>query len=93
MRIVDVDAHFEPPERWVDDFPGLGERLPDLLPESDPRLPRGVNTPEAFAFFMSDDLLRGLPPERRMPMERLLTPGMQAMYDPEQSNAFGYEGA
>ena len=22
MRIVDVDAHFEPPERWVDDFPG-----------------------------------------------------------------------
>jgi predicted TIM-barrel fold metal-dependent hydrolase len=93
MRIIDVDAHFEPPERWVDDFPGLGERLPDLLPESDPRLPRGVNTPEAFAFFMSDDLLRGLPPEQRMPMHRLLTPGMRAMYDPEQSRAFGYEGA
>ena len=28
-----------------------------------------------------------------MPMDRLLTPGMQAMYDPEQSRTFGYEGA
>lgn len=93
MGIIDVDAHYEPPATWVDDFPGLGERLPKLLPESDPRLPRGVNTPEAFAFFMSDDLLRGVPAERRMPMERLITPGMQAMYDPDAEKPFGYEGA
>jgi uncharacterized protein len=91
--IVDVDAHFEPPENWLDEFPGLGDRLPRLLPESDPRLPRGVNTPEAFGFFISDDLLRHVPADKRMPMDRLVTPGMRAIYDPEQSKAIGYEGA
>jgi predicted TIM-barrel fold metal-dependent hydrolase len=91
--IVDVDAHFEPPENWVDEFPGLGDRLPPLLPESDPRLPRGVNTPEAFGFFISDDLLRNVPVDQRMPMERLVTDGMRAIYDPEQSKSLGYEGA
>src|SRR3954447_12023195 len=91
--IVDVDAHFEPPENWVDAFPGLGDRLPPLLPESDPRIPRGVNTPEAFGFFISDDLLCHVPVEKRMPMERLVTPGMRAIYDPELSKVIGYEGA
>jgi predicted TIM-barrel fold metal-dependent hydrolase len=93
MGIIDVDAHYEPPENWVDAFPGLGERLPRLLPESDPRLPRGVNTPEAFAYFMSDDLLRNVPVERRMPMDRLVTSGMEAIYDPEAPKVMGYEGA
>jgi predicted TIM-barrel fold metal-dependent hydrolase len=93
MAIIDVDAHFEPSANWLDEFPGLGDRLPPLLPESDPRLPRGVNTPEAFAFFMSDDLLRGVPREARMPIDRLLTPHMEAIYDPVQSKAIGYEGA
>ena len=93
MPIIDVDAHYEPAADWLDDFPGLGERLPPVLPESDPRLPRGVNTPEAFAFFMSDDLLRGVPAERRMPIDRLLTPHMRAIYDPEVPTSLGYDGA
>ena len=93
MSIVDVDAHYEPPEGWLDDFPELAERVPVRLPESDPRVPRGVNTPEAFAYFVSDDVLRGVPIERRMPMERLVTVGMRALYDPEISKAIGYEGA
>jgi predicted TIM-barrel fold metal-dependent hydrolase len=93
VGIIDVDAHYEPTIDWLDDFPGLGDRLPELLPESDPRLPRGVNTPEAFAFFMSDDILRGVPKERRMAMDRLITPGMEAMYDPDLPKPFGFEGA
>jgi predicted TIM-barrel fold metal-dependent hydrolase len=93
VSIIDVDAHYEPPVDWLDDFPGLSDRVPQQLPESDPRVPRGVNTPEAFAFFISDDLLRGVPAAQRMPMERLITPGMGALYDPELSKAIGYEGA
>ena len=73
MAIIDVDAHFEPAADWLDEFPDLAARVPAMLPESDPRIPRGVDTPEAFAFFMSDDLLRNAPREQRMPIERLLT--------------------
>ncbi|MBX3314731.1 MAG: amidohydrolase family protein [Actinobacteria bacterium] len=91
MAIIDVDAHFEPAADWLDDFPGLADRLPEWLPESDPRIPRGVNTPEAFAFFMSDDLLRGAPAAQRMPIAELLTPHMHRIYDPEAHA--GYEGA
>ena len=93
MGIIDVDAHFEPAPGWTDEFPGLTERLPALLPESDPRFPSLVNTAEAFAFFVSDDLLRHVPVERRMPIDRIVTPAMQFLYDPELSQSVGYEGA
>src|SRR3954452_9972313 len=93
MTIVDVDAHYEPPDGWLDDFPHLADRLAPVLPESDPRVTRGVNTPEALAFFVSDDLLRGVAPERRMPIERLVTPAMKAMYDAELCKSISYEGA
>ena len=58
--IIDVDAHAEPAPGWLDDFPDLAARLPELLPDTDPRFALG--TAEMFAWFVSDDLLRGRAP-------------------------------
>jgi len=50
-------------------------------------------TPEMFAWFVSDDLLRGVPREKRMPMERLVTDGMRMLYDPDRGPEVGYPGS
>ena len=50
-------------------------------------------TPEMFAWFVSDDLLRGVTPSRRMPMDRLVTDGMRALYDPNRGPEVGYPGS
>ena len=39
MPVVDVDSHFEPTLRWLDDVPALKERLPKRYPTDDPRGP------------------------------------------------------
>jgi uncharacterized protein len=46
-----------------------------------------------FAYFVSDDLLRGVPRERRMAIDRLTTPAMTVMFDPDRPPDLGYEGA
>jgi predicted TIM-barrel fold metal-dependent hydrolase len=46
-----------------------------------------------FAYFVSDDLLRGVPRDKRMPMERLVTPGMREKYDPNRGPEVGYPGS
>lgn len=91
--IIDMDAHYEPTADWLDSFPRLKRELPDKYPESDPRF--ALASAEEFAFFMSDDLLRHAPPERRMPIERLTTPSMELMFDITRSDAagLGYKGA
>jgi uncharacterized protein len=91
MTVIDVDAHFEPVTNWLDDFPGLKQKLPERLPDADPRF--RMNSGEMFAYFVSDDLLRNVPPERRMPVEQLTTPAMQVMFDPERPADLGYLGA
>lgn len=91
MPIIDIDAHFEPTDDWLDEFPSLKERLPERLPTGDPRFT--LRSPEMFAWFVSDDLLRGVPPERRMPIERIVTPGMRALYDPDRGPEAGYPGS
>src|SRR5947207_14638692 len=46
-----------------------------------------------FAFFVCDDILRGVPREGRMPIDRLTTPAMTTMFDPARPRGVGYEGA
>jgi predicted TIM-barrel fold metal-dependent hydrolase len=91
MPVIDVDAHFEPAEDWLDEFPALKAKLPDQYPAEDPRF--HMRSPEMFAWFVTDDLLRGVPPERRMPMERLVTPGMREKYDDNRGPEVGYPGS
>lgn len=91
MPVIDIDSHFEPAEDWLDEFPGLKAELPERFPADDPRFT--LRSPEMFGFFVSDDLLRGVPPERRMPIDRIVTPGMRALYDPERGPGVGYPGS
>ena len=91
MKVIDVDAHFEPAADWLDDFPDLRGRVPERLPDTDPRF--RMNSAEMFAYFVSDDLLRDVPVERRMPIDRLVTPAMQVMFDPDRPPGIGYDGA
>ena len=91
MPVIDVDSHFEPTEDWLDDFPKLKARLPELFPTDDPRF--RMRSPEMFAWFVTDDLLRGVPREQRMPIDRLVTEGMRAQYDPQRSAEVGYPGS
>jgi predicted TIM-barrel fold metal-dependent hydrolase len=88
--IIDVDAHVEPAPGWLDDFPDLAARLPALLPDSDPRFALG--TSEMFAWFVSDDLLRGVPAAERMPIDRIVNPAMEFLFSGE-AQAVTYAGA
>jgi hypothetical protein len=89
--VLDIDSHFEPAHDWLDEFPRLQQRLPDLYPSDDPRFK--MATPEMFAWFVSDDLLRGVPKDRRMLMDRLVTDGMRALYNPNRGPEVGYPGS
>ena len=91
MPVIDVDSHFEPSDDWLDEFPGLRAKLPDRYPASDPRF--AMRSPEMFTWFVTDDLLRGVPREKRMPIDRLVTPGIRALYDPERGSEVGYPGS
>ncbi|MCE4267531.1 amidohydrolase family protein [Rhodococcus globerulus] len=93
MTIIDVDAHFEPTVDWLDEFPRLKERLPQKYPESDPRF--ALAAAEHFAFMLSDDLLRHVAPEHRMPISELVTPHCNLVFDVTKSDAeaAGYRGA
>ena len=88
--IIDVDAHAEPAPGWLDDFPDLDRRLPALLPDADPRFALG--TAEMFAWFVSDDLLRGVPPGERMPIDRIVNPAMDFLFSGD-APAVTYAGA
>jgi uncharacterized protein len=91
MSVIDVDAHFEPAANWLEEFPALRAELPELLPDDDPRF--RMDSGEMFAFFVSDDLLRGVPREQRMTIDRLTTPAMTTMFDPDRPSGVGYDGA
>lgn len=91
MPVIDVDSHFEPAADWLDEFPALQAELPACFPTDDPRFT--LKSPEMFAFFVSDDLLRGVPRERRMSIDRIVTPGMRALYDPNRGPDVGFPAA
>ena len=91
MPVIDIDAHFEPAADWLDEFPALKAKLPERFPTDDPRFV--MRSPEMFAYFVSDDLLRAVPAARRMPIERLVTSGMREKYDPNRGPEAGYPGS
>ncbi len=89
--VIDVDSHFEPTADWLDEFPALKARLPQRFPTDDPRFV--MRSPEMFAYFVSDDLLRGVPREKRMPIDRLVTDVMRAIYADDRGPEVGYPGS
>jgi uncharacterized protein len=91
VAVIDIDSHFEPTADWLDEFPALEAKLPDRFPTDDPRFT--LRSPEMFAFFVTDDLLRGVSREKRMPIDRLVTAGMRALYDPDRGPEAGYPGS
>jgi uncharacterized protein len=91
MPVIDIDSHFEPTDDWLDEFPALKTKLPERFPTDDPRF--ALRSPEMFAYFVTDDLLRGVPPEKRMPIDRLVTDGMRNLYDPNRGPEAGYPGS
>jgi predicted TIM-barrel fold metal-dependent hydrolase len=91
MPVIDIDSHFEPADDWLDEFPALKAKLPARFPTDDPRFT--LRSPEMFAFFVTDDLLRGVPREKRMPIERLVSPGIRKLYDTDRGPEVGYAGS
>ncbi|MDI2129406.1 amidohydrolase family protein [Yinghuangia seranimata] len=78
MYVYDVDSHFEPPSDWLDAFPSLKRRLPELFPQHEPEF--ALRGPEQFAYFVSDGIRPMVPQTDRVPLERLVTPFLRAMY-------------
>ena len=91
MTVIDIDSHFEPAQGWLGEVPALQARMPERFPTDDPRFP--LRSAEMFAYFVSDDLLRGVPVEKRMPIERLVTPGMREKFGPNRGPEVGYPGS
>jgi predicted TIM-barrel fold metal-dependent hydrolase len=71
--IIDVDAHFEPGNDWLDPYPELAARLPALDPS--------LLAVDAIV----GDLLRDVAPERRPPLAELLPPGLAMLFGAEKS--------
>ncbi|GAA4997875.1 hypothetical protein GCM10023205_84400 [Yinghuangia aomiensis] len=76
--VYDVDSHFEPAADWMDGFPDLRGRVPELLPQDEPEFE--LATAEHFAYYTSEGIRPLVSREQRMPLGRLVTPTLQAMY-------------
>lgn len=70
--IIDIDAHFEPGQDWLDPYPELRSRLPRLDP--------GRLAVDAIA----GDMLRGVPKEQWPPFEELIPPGAATLFGKEK---------
>ena len=71
--IIDIDAHFEPGEDWLEAWPKLAQRLPKLNP--------GLLAVDAIV----GDLLRGVPEAERPPLRELMPPGMLTLFGEEKA--------
>lgn len=71
--IIDIDAHFEPGQDWLEPFPDLAKRLPPPNP--------GFLAIDAIV----GDLLRGIPREQWPPMEELMPPGAAILFGQEKA--------
>lgn len=78
MAVIDVDAHYEPGPAWLDSYPDLRARVPQVSPA------------HRFAAVF-DDLLRDVPEEDRPPLEAMLPPGLAVLAGDEKLE--GFEGA
>lgn len=70
--IIDIDAHFEPGDDWLEPYPKLRDRLP----------PPSAATLAVDAIV--GDLLRGVPKDQWPPIEDLVPPGMATLYADEK---------
>ncbi len=70
--VIDVDSHFEPGGDWLEPYPELAARLPKLRP--------ALLAVDAIV----GDLLRGVPPEERPPLEDLFPPGLLTLFGQEK---------
>src|SRR5215831_8465005 len=71
--IIDIDSHFEPGSDWLEPYPRLAKRLPQL----DPAL-LAVHT-------IVGDLLRDVPEALRPPLAELLPPGLLTLFGAEKA--------
>jgi len=71
--IIDIDAHFEPGDDWLEAYPKLRDRLPPLNP--------GLLAVDAIV----GDLLRGVPKEQWPALKDLVPPGMMTLYGDEKA--------
>ena len=69
----DIDSHFEPGEEWLDPYPKLKARLPQINP--------AVSAVEGIA----GDLLRAVPLEERPSFEDLQPPGLALLFGAEKA--------
>ena len=74
--IIDIDAHFEPGDDWLEPYPKLAKRLPKLNP--------GLLAVDAIV----GDLLRGVPEEKRPPLAELMPPGLLTLFGAEKAGEF-----
>ena len=72
--IFDIDSHFEPGDNWLDPYPDLAARLPNLE--------TGITAVEGVA----GDLLRHVPDAERPSLEELMPPGLLTLYAQEKSD-------
>ena len=76
MSIIDVDAHFEPGDAWLDDLPELRDRMPSFPYE------------DRIIAFVCGDLLRDVPPDAWPATDDLVPPGIRAIMGKEKVEGF-----
>jgi uncharacterized protein len=95
--IIDVDAHAEPTDDWLDDVPKLKERLSGRFPESDPLLYLLPTTLEQkveySAVGLAGHVQQDLPPEMRIPGRQLAASFHEMSVRPDRAGEFFYEGS
>jgi uncharacterized protein len=95
--IIDVDAHAEPTDDWLDDVPELKERLSGRFPESDPLLYLLPTTLEQkveySAVGLAGHVQQDLPPDMRIPGRQLAAPFHEMSVRPDRTGEFFYEGS
>ncbi len=72
--IIDIDSHFEPGEGWLEPYPELAARLPELDPS---RLATDA---------IVGDLIRDVPERERPSSAELAPPGMATLYGQEKAD-------
>src|SRR5438132_1246541 len=74
QRIIDVDAHFEPGDTWLADYPKLAARLP------------AFNVGHNAARSLLGEMLREVPEDRRPSWDDLVPPGVKTMFGREKAD-------
>jgi predicted TIM-barrel fold metal-dependent hydrolase len=74
QRVIDVDAHFEPGDTWLADYPKLAARLP------------AFNVGHSAAKSLLGEMLRDVPADQRPSWDDLAPPGVKTMFGREKAD-------